>query len=152
MPYIEIDTRSEIPIYAQIMDSVRALIRAGELVDDDLLPSVRQLAADLEVNPNTVAKAYSLLEREGIVETRRRKGTVVASSARSAAQRSVDSRLQEAVDRVLEETAGLGVGLDEILKTLERRSRSRGRTRSQPRSDSTSDQGTRRTRHKRGKK
>ena len=123
MIYLEIDTRSSVPVYAQIMDRVRALIRDGRLEPDARLPSVRQLAADLEINPNTVAKAYGLLEREGLLRTARRRGTVVAESARGAARRTANDRLKEAVDRTLEETAALGVDLPELLEVLQRRGR-----------------------------
>jgi GntR family transcriptional regulator len=115
MVYIEIDTQSQVPIYAQIMDQIRALIHDGALPVDSKLPSVRQLAGDLEINPNTVAKAYSLLERD--------RGTLVAPSAVAIAHKTVGSRVEEAVDRVLEETAGLGVDLDDLVKALEHRGR-----------------------------
>jgi len=121
MIYIEIDTRSKVPIYAQIMDQIRALVRAGKLHHESTLPSVRQLAADLEVNPNTVAKAYSLLEREGLVRTERRRGTVIAPSARDVADTTVGSRLEEAIDRILEEAASLGIDRIELVKALQRR-------------------------------
>ena len=88
MRILEIDTRSAVPIYAQIMDQIRALVRERELVPGDPLPSVRQLAGDLEINPNTVARSYGLLAREGILETARRRGTLIADSARDRERRS----------------------------------------------------------------
>jgi GntR family transcriptional regulator len=121
--YIEVHTQSPVPIYAQIMDRIRGLIRDGRLLPQAQLPSVRQLASDLEINANTVAKAYSLLERDGLLDTARRRGTVVANSAPRLAQRTVDGRLQEAVDRILEETANLGVNLGELIDALQRRGR-----------------------------
>ena len=121
MPYIEIDSQSRIPIYAQIMDRIRALVQAGALQPDTRLPSVRQLASDLEVNPNTVAKAYSLLEREGVVETAGRRGTVVTAKAPAAVRRAVGDRLGESIERVLEEAAGLGVEVSEIMEILKQR-------------------------------
>ena len=125
MIYLEIDIQSSVPVYAQIMDRVRALIRDGRLEPGARLPSVRQLAADLEINPNTVAKAYGLLEREGLLRTARRRGTVVAKSARDAARRTADDRLKETVDRTLEETAAIGVDLPELLEALRRRGSAR---------------------------
>lgn len=122
--YIEIDTHSRVPIYAQIMDRIHALVQAGTLPPDALLPSVRQLARDLEINPNTVAKAYGLLEREGVVETAGRRGTVIAATARAAARRAVGDRLGEAIERVLEEATGLGVEVSEVVEVLKRRGRS----------------------------
>jgi GntR family transcriptional regulator len=59
---------SGVPIYRQIFDQVRAQIATGRLADGDFLPSVRQVAGELAVNPMTVSKAYSLLERDGVVE------------------------------------------------------------------------------------
>lgn len=121
MIYIEIDTASPVPIYAQIMDQIRALVRRGALGPDSPLPSVRQLAADLEINPNTVARAYGLLEREGLVKTARRRGTLIAPSGRSVAEKTVDSRLQDAIDHILETTASLGVDVVDLVKALEHR-------------------------------
>ena len=86
-----------------------------------VLPSVRQLATDLQINPNTVAKAYSLLDREGIVEAARRRGTVVTASAPDIARKAVGLRVEETADRVLEEIASLGVDVHELLEALERR-------------------------------
>ena len=65
------------PIYLQIMDEVRRMIAMAVLKADDALPSVRQLATDLRINPNTVAQAYRELEREGVVYVRRGQGTFV---------------------------------------------------------------------------
>jgi GntR family transcriptional regulator len=121
MIYIEIDLESDVPIYAQIMDRIRALVREGDLSTNSPLPSVRQLAADLEINPNTVARAYSLLEREGLVTTARRRGTLIAPAARNVAHKTVSSRLEEAIDRVLDTAASLGVDVDEVVEALERR-------------------------------
>jgi GntR family transcriptional regulator len=105
------------------MDRIRTLVRAGEIQPGATLPPVRQLASDLEVNANTVAKAYSLLEREGVVETARRRGTVVAPSAPEVASRSVNARLHGAVARLLEEATSVGVNVDELLRILERQGR-----------------------------
>ncbi|KIC55903.1 hypothetical protein RM53_14425 [Brevundimonas nasdae] len=69
------------PIYLQIMDEVRRMIAVDVLGPDTPLPSVRQLAADLRVNPNTVAQAYRELERDGVVYVRRGQGTFVRGSA-----------------------------------------------------------------------
>lgn len=127
--YLEIDTASRVPIYAQIMDRIRALVRTHTLRPGAPLPSVRQLAADLEVNPNTVAKAYALLERDGLIQTARRRGTSIAPSARDAARETLSSRLEEAIDRVIEAADSLGIDHDELLTALERRGRRRRRRR-----------------------
>jgi GntR family transcriptional regulator len=123
--YLEIDTASRVPIYEQIMDQLRTLVRTERLRPGAPLPSVRQLAADLGINPNTVAKAYGLLGREGLLATTTRRGTSVARTAGDIVHERVGDRLDEAVDRVLDAAARLGIDHDELLKALERRGRRR---------------------------
>ena len=123
IPYVVIDGRSGSPVYVQIMDQVRARVTDGSLPPGTPVPSVRQLAADLEINPNTVAKAYTLLESEGIVSTRARRGTFIAETAHRRATESIDRRLGEALDRFVTETAHLAVDGEEILAALGRRLR-----------------------------
>jgi GntR family transcriptional regulator len=122
---IEIDTRSQVPLYEQIMDRVRALVREGRLHPGTPLPPVRQLAADLEINSNTVARAYGLLEREGIVRTAGRRGTLISEAARDVARDATTSRLEDAIDRVLEAAASLDVDLEQIVDVLRRRSQTK---------------------------
>jgi len=74
---IEIDFRSGVPIYIQIMDQVKHMIAAGELNPGDQLPTVRQLAADLRVNFNTVARSYKLLDEAGVISTQHGRGTYI---------------------------------------------------------------------------
>lgn len=74
----QIHPSSGVPIYRQLMDQVRTLIAAGRLSADEMLPSVRQIAEDLQINPMTVSKAYSLLERDGVLERVRGQGMRVA--------------------------------------------------------------------------
>src|SRR5205807_7468926 len=72
--YFLLTPSSGVPIYRQLMDQIRALVASGRLAEGDLLPSVRQLGQDLQVNQMTVSKAYSLLERDGVVERVRGQG------------------------------------------------------------------------------
>ncbi|MFQ5890561.1 MAG: GntR family transcriptional regulator [Gemmatimonadota bacterium] len=120
MRHLVIDLENESPVYIQIMDQLRARVGDATLPPGSPLPSVRQLASELEVNPNTVAKAYMLLEREGILRTLSRRGTFVAESADASAARGVDRRLEEAVGRLLAEIAHLGVDDREVLEALRR--------------------------------
>ena len=82
-----INPSSHRPIYLQIVDEVRRAIAVGSLRPDDPLPSVRQTAVDLRLNPNTVSQAYRELEREGIVHVRRGRGTFVTGLGSTAAKR-----------------------------------------------------------------
>lgn len=118
---LSIDTRSAIPIYEQIIAQIRAAILAGELAAGADLPPVRQLAAELEVNPNTVAKAYLLLERDGVIHTVRRRGCFVADGAAAHLRRDSDRQMEAALDRVLTESARLGIRGEDLLAALKQR-------------------------------
>jgi GntR family transcriptional regulator len=76
---IKIDNASDRPVYQQIIDQVKRDIAIGRLGMDEKLPTVRQLAGQLAINPNTIAKAYQQLEREGIITTKPGSGTYVAN-------------------------------------------------------------------------
>ena len=78
--HFEIDGASRHPIYQQLVQQVREAMARGDLLSDQQLPSVRQLSRDLVINPNTVARAYTELEREGLVHNRQGRGVFVAGS------------------------------------------------------------------------
>ena len=107
------------PLYAQLERAIRFAIATERLRIGDQLPTVRQLAVDLRINANTVAKVYAELERAGIVETRRGVGTFVRARQFEAARRSDREReLRALADRYLAEAAALGLSLDEVLDHL----------------------------------
>ena len=85
---VEIRPDDPRPIYVQIMDEVRRAVAMGDLEADDPLPSVRELASELRVNPNTVSQAYRELDAEGAVYVRRGRGTFVAPDAVPEEQRA----------------------------------------------------------------
>lgn len=78
--HIQLDPRSNTPIWEQIVQNIKELVLKNMLAPSDKLPSVRELASLLVINPNTVSKAYQELERQGIIETLRGKGTFVSQS------------------------------------------------------------------------
>ena len=90
--HVTLDTADARPIYQQIMDEVRRAVVVGTLLPGDPLPSVRQLAADLRINPNTVAQAYRELERAGAVHVRRGQGTFVSEPTDDGAERRALAR------------------------------------------------------------
>lgn len=122
MVHLQIDPRDATPIYAQLDRAVRVAIASGKLEAGDQLPTVRQLAVDLRVNANTVAKVYLALEREGIVQTKRGVGTFVSARkppAEHDAQR--EQRLRDLVDRLLADAATIGFSPREISRAIARR-------------------------------
>jgi GntR family transcriptional regulator len=100
---LTVDPASGLPIYLQILQQVKHRVATGALRTGEQLPSVRELAAHLRVNPNTVAKAYTELEREGVVETRRGSGTFVADAAPRLTRGERRRLVLEACDRAVTE-------------------------------------------------
>ena len=78
---IKIDTNLSTPLFQQLMDQIKKAVMDGLLKPDDPLPSIRQLANDLELNHNTVAKAYRLLERDSVIQTKGYRGTSIHADA-----------------------------------------------------------------------
>jgi GntR family transcriptional regulator len=115
-PYFLIDPADTRPIYIQIMDEVRRALVIGTLKPETPLPSVRQLASELRVNPNTVQQAYRELEREGLVYMRRGQGTFVSESAQPDAERSVLSR--QVAERALRDAFRHGISMEELQRAL----------------------------------
>jgi GntR family transcriptional regulator len=119
---VSIDQRDATPIYAQLERGLRAAIATGRLRPGDQLPTVRQLAVDLRVNANTVARVYLELERAGVIETRRGVGSFVsATPARAHPPRERDRRLHAFVTRVLADADTAGLSLDEVIEALSER-------------------------------
>ena len=109
MAVVAIDPRDSTPIYAQLDRGLRAAIASGRLNPGDQLPTVRQLAVDLRINANTVARVYADLERSGILETRRGVGSFIRASAAEA--RPPDEhrrRLRAFATRVLADASAAG--------------------------------------------
>jgi GntR family transcriptional regulator len=115
-----IDTGDPMPIYAQLERAIRFAIATERLREGDQLPTVRQLAVDLKINANTVAKVYGELERAGVVETRRGVGTFVrARDGSPILQTGPNEReLRAFVDRMIVEAHRLGISLDEVIDYL----------------------------------
>ncbi len=109
--FIQINPASGVPIYMQIISQIKTGIALGRLLPEDSLPSVRQLALDLTVNPNTVARAYLELEYEGIIYKRQGHGTFVSSQGVEMSKNERRKLLSEHLEKSLVE--GFNLGLDE---------------------------------------
>jgi GntR family transcriptional regulator len=114
---VNVDPTDDRPMYVQIMDEIRAAIVVGVVEHDDALPSVRQLAADIRVNPNTIKRAYRELERDGVIYVQRGKGTYVAAPTKMNDMRS--ELAQELASRSLREAYRLGLTVDAFTQALE---------------------------------
>ena len=112
-------TGSGVAIYRQIVDQVRHGVATGYLQPGDQLPTVRGLAEQLVINPNTVAKAYADLGRDGLVESRHGKGFFVADRRQVYSQAERKRRLAQALDTFLSEALVLNFTADEIRQALE---------------------------------
>src|SRR6266704_4201663 len=111
----QVDANQPTPLYAQLERSIRFAIATGKLRIGDQLPTVRQLAVDLRVNANTVAKVYAELERTGVLETRRGVGTFVCSRHFEAtSRRDHQKEMRYLVDRFLAEAGAMGFSLDDL--------------------------------------
>lgn len=106
------------PVYVQIMDEVRRALVVGTLGPDMALPSVRQLAADLRVNPNTVAQAYRELERLGVVYTRRGQGTFVAVTNGVAGDTERHALAWAVAERALIDAHRNGLGAEDLIAAI----------------------------------
>ena len=116
---MKIDPRSHVPIYLQIVESLRSAIAAGVFRPRESLPSLRALALETKVNPNTVQRAYDELEREGIVYSQRGKGLFVTEEGRSAAQDHARRTVRHKFLDVLHAASGAGIGIGEVCKIFE---------------------------------
>jgi GntR family transcriptional regulator len=127
---VNIDPRSHVPIYLQIADEIRAAVAAGIYRPGEVLPSLRALAIDIQVNPNTVQRAYDELEREGLIYSQRGKGLFVAEQGAASAQLGTENGARRAFDAAIRASLAAGMTdnqvraiFDAALKLMERTTR-----------------------------
>lgn len=121
--FTELDFRSHVPIYTQLVDRVKHLVASGVLEPGDQLPTVRQMAAELRVNFNTIARAYRILDEEGVISTQQGRGTYVlepippekASRLRSAALEGMTKSFLEHAHQVGFRPDEVAMLLDELI-------------------------------------
>ena len=116
-----VDAVSRLPIYQQLVLQVREGIARGDLQPEERLASVRQLSSELTVNPNTVARAYTELEREGLLVSRPGLGIFVARQKTELTKAARDRRLADLLDRCLTEAVHLGYSADEVIREVTQR-------------------------------
>ena len=118
---IHISANDGVPIYLQIVNQVKYLVACGRLASGEELPPIRALAEQLLVNPNTIARAYMELERDGIVAKRHGSGTYVSDAGSPLARKERMKILSERADALLAEAHHLNVDLDSVIDLLKQR-------------------------------
>ena len=111
---IVIQTNASEPVYEQIVRQIHAAVKSGKLKPDTPLPTVRQLAGDLVINRNTVARAYRILEEQGVILTAGRKGTFIRQDAVREVAHVRMSRAERVIRRVVRTLLGEGLSRKEI--------------------------------------
>ena len=121
---LRISTGDGVPIYLQIANQVKYLVASGRLEAGNEIPAIRDLARQLLVNPNTVARAYLELEREGVVQKRHGSGTYISENGSPLARKERLKIISERVDALLAEARHLELEPQELLRLIKERSQS----------------------------
>ncbi len=111
---LRVDPASPEPLFAQLVAAVKRAVATGRLRAGDRLPSVRELAAELTINPNTIAKAYQALEAEGVTVSRHGSGTFVADRRVTVRRSEQKRRVREGLDALLSDALHLGLSEDDV--------------------------------------
>ena len=116
-----IDARSGVPIYRQITEQIQFAIARGHLGPGDQLPTVRQLAVDLSINPNTVIRAYRQLEIEGVLDTQQGSGTFISTKKPEVDQLEKQRMLDQIITDLLARASSYGFTLEEVQEGIDQR-------------------------------
>jgi len=120
LQFLDVDPASGAPVYLQLKEQILHALSRGRLKSGDQLPTVREVAVELTINPNTVNRAYAELERDGVLETRRGRGTFVAERSRKPDAAAQSTRIKDIARRALGEARAFGFGSDELMKSIAR--------------------------------
>jgi GntR family transcriptional regulator len=121
--HVRVSANDGVPIYLQIVNQVKYLVAAQRLAPGEALPSVRKLAEQLVVNPNTIARAYRELEPAGVLTTRRGAGVYVSDAGSPLARGEQTKILTERIDVLLAEARHMNVDLETLVELIHKRSR-----------------------------
>ena len=117
---INLDYQNRTPIYEQIVEQIERYIAFGVLKPKEQIQSIRELAASLGINPNTVKKAYDELEKRGVIITISTKGTFVAEKTDVVIERKIKNKIKE-IQEALGELEKLGVNKENVLKMIDKK-------------------------------
>src|SRR5246127_202977 len=116
---LQLDLRSGVPVYRQIMDQVLGAVASGRLTSGDQLPTVRQLAVDLSINPNTVIRAYRELEIRGMLDTEQGTGTFISGQKVRRDDAERQRSLNQLIGEFLARAGSAGFTVEELIEQLQ---------------------------------
>jgi GntR family transcriptional regulator len=116
--HLQIDEKSGVPVYRQLMDQMKYYVAGGTLRPGDQLPSIRELAAALTVNPTTVVKAYTELERDRVIEMRHGRGAFVAASARAITRQEQEQTIRRSAKQLAVEATQMQVAPPKVIHVV----------------------------------
>jgi GntR family transcriptional regulator len=120
MLHFQLDIQSGVPVYRQLMDQIRYYVASGTLAPGDQLPSIRELAKNLAVNPTTIVKAYGELDHEGVVELRHGRGVYIAAAPPAWPEEQRRERLDALSNQLSVEARQMGASDAEVLESIRR--------------------------------
>ncbi|MBP2631854.1 MAG: putative transcriptional regulator [Firmicutes bacterium] len=123
---IEIDAKSGVPVYIQLKEGLKLLILKGIYAQGAKLPTVRQLAVELRINSNTVARSYSELEREGIISTQQGRGTFVCTIPTGIENNEKEKELEKLLEKFITDTLSLGFNEEYVLEKFANKIKEKG--------------------------
>jgi len=118
MLHFQINPHSGVPVYRQMIDQVKYYVASDALKAGDQLPSIRELAQSLTINPTTVVRVYTELEREGVIEMRHGKGAFVTASGRRMTANELDKTLRRLARHLAVEATQMGAPASQVLKVV----------------------------------
>ena len=116
---INLDYQSRIPIYEQIVDGIEKYVALGILKEKTQIPSIREMAGNLGINPNTVKKSYDILENRGVITTISTKGTFISNNTKMVLENKIDKEINLIKDKI-RELENMGISKKEIMERIEK--------------------------------
>lgn len=116
---ISLDYQSRIPIYEQIVNNIEKYVAVGILKEKQQIPSIREMASSLGVNPNTVKKSYDILENKGVIVTISTKGTFIADDTKKATKEKIDKEI-DVIRGKISELEKMGISREEIIERIKK--------------------------------
>lgn len=114
---INLDYQSRIPIYQQIVDSIEKYVALGILKEKEQIPSIREMASSIGINPNTVKKSYDILEHKGIIRTISTKGTFISDNTKNLTQDKINKEINH-IKEEINELVKLGISYEEVIERI----------------------------------